>query len=82
VPGQSGKESASNVPSWARGVPRRVGETPREYAKRVIDDKYGPGGGKDTGPKSEYNIIKKFGERTFRNPAEWLLIVPEMDEPT
>jgi len=81
ISGQSGKEAASNVPSWAKGVPRRVGETPRDYAKRILDDKYGPGRWEGTGPKSEYNIIKKFGQRAFRDPAEWLIIVPDLGEP-
>ena len=77
---QSGKEAATNVPSWARGIPRRVGETPREYAKRVMDDKFGPGGWKDTGPRSDFNRIKKHGERAFRDPQMWLFSVPDVEE--
>ena len=43
IPNQSGKEAAKDVPSWARGVARHVGETPNEYARRCMDEKYGPG---------------------------------------
>jgi hypothetical protein len=70
IPRQSGKESADNVPSWARGNPRRVRETPRDYAKRLMDNRYGPGNWRGTGGQSEFNRIKKFGERGFRNPKE------------
>ena len=28
IPGQSGREAARDVPSWARGTPRQVGESP------------------------------------------------------
>ncbi len=41
IPRQSGKEAASDIPSWARGIPRRVGQTPQDYARRVMDDHYG-----------------------------------------
>jgi hypothetical protein len=41
IPGQSGKEAASDIPSWARGIPRRIGETPQDCAKRLMDGKYG-----------------------------------------
>ncbi len=70
IPRQSGKEAADRVPSWARGNPRRVGETPNDYAKRLMDERYGEGKWDQSkiGPKSEYNQIKKFGERAFRNP--------------
>jgi hypothetical protein len=68
IPRQSGKEAASDVPSWARGIPRRVGETPNDYAKRLMDDHHGPGNWKPT--NREFNQIKKNGERAFRDPRE------------
>jgi hypothetical protein len=70
IPRQSGKEAASDVPSWARGIPRRVGETPNDYAERLMDQRYGPGNWKRTGSNTEFNRIKKFGERAFRDPRE------------
>jgi hypothetical protein len=70
IPRQSGKEAASDVPSWARGIPRQVGETPNDYAKRLMDGRYGPGNWKRTGSNTEFNRIKKFGERAFRDPKE------------
>ncbi len=68
IPRQTGKEAASDIPSWARGIARRVGETPNDYAKRLMDDQYGPGNWKPT--NREFNQIKKFGERGFRDPRE------------
>jgi len=68
IPRQSGKEAADNIPSWARGARRYVGETPREFAKRLMDEQYGPGKWDNTNP--EFNKIKKFGERAFRNPRD------------
>lgn len=82
IPNQSGKEAAKDTPSWAKGVPRRVGETPRNYAERVLDGRYGRGGWdrSDTGPKSDFNRIKKYGERAFQDPAVWSIIDPAADE--
>jgi hypothetical protein len=79
IPRRSGKEAADNVPSWARGIPRRVGETPRDYAKRLMDGRYGPGNWdtEDTGPTSDFSRIRKFGERAFRNPKESAPASPE-----
>ncbi len=69
IPGQSGKEAAKGVPSWARGIARRVGETPRQYAKRVMDDQYGAGKWEeDPERQGEFRKIQKHGSRAFRNP--------------
>jgi hypothetical protein len=67
IPRQSDKEAATDVPSWARGIARRVGETPNDYARRLMDGRYGPGNWKPS--NREYNQIKKFGERAFRDPT-------------
>lgn len=75
IPRQSGKEAADNVPSRARGHRRMVGETPREYAKRLMDEYYGPGKWEET--KREYNQIKKFGQRAFRDPKSKIPISPD-----
>jgi hypothetical protein len=66
IPRQSGKEAADDLPSWAKGFHRLVDETPSQFAKRLMDEKYGPGGWKE--PNREYNRIKKFGQRAFRKP--------------
>jgi RHS repeat-associated protein len=63
-PGVSGKEGAKDVPSWARGQRPRIGESGKEFAKRLLDEKYGPGN-YDRGPTSEFNQIKKWGDRAF-----------------
>lgn len=58
---KSGKESASDIPSWAKGQ-TGDGDTPRERAKDILDQRYGEGN-YPTGPNSEYNKIKKNQER-------------------
>lgn len=57
-PRRSGKERASDIPSWAKGKTKLLGESGKEAAKRVMDDKYGAGN-YSTGPRSEYNKLKK-----------------------
>jgi len=63
-PGISGKEGAKDVPSWAKGERPRIGESGREFAKRLLDKKYGPGN-YELGPTSEFNRIWKWGDRAF-----------------
>lgn len=64
---QTGKEAASNVPSWALG--QRPCKNPNEsgtaFATRLLNAKYGAGN-YATGPSSEFNQIKKFGDRGFQ----------------
>lgn len=68
IPRQSGKEAADDLPSWARGARRMVGETPRDYARRLMDEHHGPGNWQPT--YREFNQLKKHGERAFRDPKE------------
>ncbi|MFJ4653887.1 hypothetical protein ACIP5Y_21700 [Nocardia sp. NPDC088792] len=66
----SGKDRANDPPSWAKGNPPYVGESGKDYARRMMDEHYGPGNWdpKDTGPGSEYNKIKKYGDRAWQDP--------------
>jgi hypothetical protein len=59
---KSGKERASDIPSWVKGQKPIEGENGKDFAKRICDEKYGEGN-YQTGPGSEYNKIKKFGDR-------------------
>ena len=59
---KSGKESASDVPSWAEGLKPKAGESGKDFAKRVLDGKYGPGN-YPKGPGTEFNKVKKRGDR-------------------
>jgi len=61
----SGKEGAKNIPSWARGNRPYEGENGKDFAKRLMDDKYGSGKWSGEGAGSEYNQIKKWGDRSF-----------------
>jgi hypothetical protein len=69
VPGQSGKDAASDVPSFARGQPRSIDETPEEYAGRLMDNEYGRGNWRnDKDREAEFRQIQKYGQRGFRVP--------------
>ncbi len=61
---QSGKEKANDVPSWAKGNQPTEEESGKDFAKRLMDEKYGEGN-YDKGPGSEYNKIRKWGDRGF-----------------
>jgi hypothetical protein len=60
------KEKADDVPSWVKksGETPYEGENGNEFAKRLCDDRFGEGQ-YPKGPKSDYNIIKKWGDRGF-----------------
>ncbi|HEU0155220.1 MAG TPA: hypothetical protein VFQ82_04060 [Stellaceae bacterium] len=71
IPRLGGKEGAKDVPSGARGQRPYVGESGREFAKRLMDQRYGRGNWKRT--DREYRQIKKYGDRNFRDPRSILL---------
>jgi hypothetical protein len=62
--GLSAKEAAKDVPSWATGQRPLTTENGRQFAERLLDEKYGKGS-YPTGPGSEFNKIKKWGDRAF-----------------
>jgi len=70
IPGLSGKEKADDVPSAFRGMRPLVGETGKQAAERVFDEKYGKGQWdlKDPEIKDQFNKVKKYFERGFRDP--------------
>ena len=63
------ERKADDPPSWALGERPYVGENGKEFAKRVMDKRYGKDkwykGPKSKGPDSEYNRIRKWGDRAF-----------------
>jgi portal protein len=81
IPRQSGGAAADDIPDWARGSapqekgPRGSGdwENGKEYAKRLMDEKWGKGKWEGI-PKreEEYNKLKKFGDRAFETPKDSL----------
>jgi len=60
---KSGKEKASDIPSWVKGERPLPGESGKDFAKRVLEKKYGPDN-YPKGPGSEYNKVKKYGDRS------------------
>ena len=64
----SGKDKASDAPSWVKNDPDgkpKPGETGGDFADRMLEGKYGEGN-YPKGPGSEYSQIKKYGERSFK----------------
>ncbi len=55
---------AGDVPSWAQGERPLTTESGRDIAQRLLDGKYGPGN-YPTGPGSEFNRLKQWGDRAF-----------------
>jgi hypothetical protein len=66
--GDTGKEAATDAPSWVKNEGHRPCKNPNEdgkaFAKRLLDGKYGTGNWK-TGASSEYSQIQKYGDRSF-----------------
>ncbi|WP_449418684.1 hypothetical protein [Phormidium nigroviride] len=61
-----GKAGATDIPSWAKGESPRADESGAEFAKRLLDEKYGAGNYPD-GPGTEFNKLKKYGTRHFES---------------
>jgi hypothetical protein len=70
------QRGAKQIPSWASGNRPYVGENGRDFAERLMDQQYGRGNWNRTDP--EYNQLKKFGDRNFRDPRSMLL--PDNDQ--
>jgi len=62
---KSGKEKATDVPDWIHSCPRGPNEKYSDYAKRILEEKYGCGDPRaiKRGPGLEYSKIKKNCER-------------------
>ena len=61
---RSGDTSLGTPHSGAKGEQPRVGESGKDFAKRLLDDKYGEGNWKK-GTNTEYSKIQKWGDRSF-----------------
>ena len=64
VPKKEIPKIKDDAPSWAKGKRPTNEQTPADFAKKLLDDKYGPGNYKK-GPASEYSQIKKWAETHF-----------------
>jgi hypothetical protein len=60
----SGKEGAKDVPEWAKGHRPKIGEAGKDFAERLLTEKYGVEN-YPRGPGSEYSKIKKWRDRAF-----------------
>lgn len=65
----TGKEKATDIPSRFKGERPYISESGKDFAKRLCDEAFGKGN-YDTGPKSDYNRLKKYGDRAFTNPKK------------
>ncbi|ESQ10783.1 MAG TPA: hypothetical protein DIW77_20195 [Chromatiaceae bacterium] len=68
-PKVSGKVGAKDVPSWVKGSRPRVGQSGKDFAREMMDAKYGKGGWSDTGARSEFSKIKQWADRAFQDPS-------------
>ena len=59
---KSEKEKSADVPSWIKGKSPKAGESGKEFADRVLGEKYGKGNF-DKGPGSEHSKVKKWIDR-------------------
>ncbi|WP_019553478.1 hypothetical protein [Propionispira raffinosivorans] len=57
-------QNSQDVPSWAKGNQPDEGESGKDFAKRLMDEKYGEEN-YDKGLGSEYNKIRKWGDSGF-----------------
>ena len=60
----SGKEKATDIPRF-KGERPFVGESGKDFAKRLCDEAFGKNNYK-TGPGSDFNRLKKYGDRAFK----------------
>jgi hypothetical protein len=60
----SGKERASDIPSWAEGERPFIWENGNAFAKRLLDERYGAGK-YDRKKLREYSQLRKHGDRGF-----------------
>lgn len=78
TPKANKSKTKDDVPDWAKGHRPRMDngkgkpESGKDFAKRLMDKKYGEGKWSDMGPGSEYNQIKKWGDTDFKD----VIIVP------
>jgi len=67
--GLTGKEAATDIPSWARNWPDAkpgVHESGTTFATRMMNKRYGVGGWERTGQQStEFSELRKFADRAF-----------------
>ena len=68
---KTAKERSKDAPSWLssamNAMPPNWGEKAKDYARRLMDQKYGKGNW-NTGPNSEYNKIVKYLTRHLGMP--------------
>ena len=60
----SGKDGSKKKPSWAEGKRPYKNESGKQFAKRLLDERYGENK-YQKGAASEFNKIKKWGDRAF-----------------
>ena len=65
----TGKEKATDIPSRFKGERPYINESGKDFAKRLCDEAFGKGN-YDTGPKFDYNRLKKYGDRALTNPKK------------
>ena len=63
---KSGKKASTAIPSWATGqAPFDDNENGNEFAKRLMNDKYGRKNWDPRENKDEFYKLRKYGDRAF-----------------
>ena len=62
-----GGKSKNDIPDFAEGHAPRVGESGKDFSKRLLDRWYGNGKWEGTGPGSEFSKVKKWGDTHFKD---------------
>ena len=63
---KSEKEKSTERPSWAKGLRPNPGESGKDFAKRIMDELFGKGN-YEKGPGSDFNQLRKWGDRGGKN---------------
>ena len=63
---KSEKEKSTERPSWAKGLRSNPGESGKDFAKRIMDELFGKGN-YEKGPGSDFNQLRKWGDRGGKN---------------
>jgi len=82
VPGLSGKEGATDTPSFGKGIRPFVGEKGEAAAERVMDKQWGEGRWRsDPDRMKEFRKLQKYYDRHFQDPSPRKSLPPSYDEP-
>jgi RHS repeat-associated protein len=69
-PGISAKDGAKDIPSWAQGARPRGQESGKQFADRMIENRYGAGMKAKGKQATEHSQLKKWADRSIEKPIK------------